>query len=362
MVARGAQGLVSRPRRRAVLPPRPSVLADRGDRHGAAFGDGRMASAGVVGAIGGHRADLVIRRDLAEQVRQHGAVALAAGGVDGADARRGRVHRQMHEAPPAAALRPMLASLPFAVAEELDAGAVHEPVERPVRTAVGDLHGQGPLPAAQGRVVRHGQSSPASRSRLATIPAALRERKPEQHLDRQVRAGSPRPRPPPAGRADRHALRARPSLGPPRSAASPAGAGPHCRRTSSSHSSGQAKASSSGPPTCLSPQREACADRALHQRPSPCATAAQATLNRPPRAPQREDQAPLGRHERSGSPSNRWRASPRLQRGQHRRPAHDWTVGAALLEKNDDWALQHRAMQLKGMAELDTPRRRPPHS
>ena len=30
-------------------------------------------------------------------------------------------------------------------------------------------------------------------------------------------------------------------------------------------------------------------------------------------------------------------------------------VGAVLLERNDDWALQHRYMQVEGMADLDAP-------
>ena len=30
-------------------------------------------------------------------------------------------------------------------------------------------------------------------------------------------------------------------------------------------------------------------------------------------------------------------------------------VGAVLLEANDDWQLQHRYMQVEGMAELDAP-------
>ena len=30
-------------------------------------------------------------------------------------------------------------------------------------------------------------------------------------------------------------------------------------------------------------------------------------------------------------------------------------VGAVLLEQNDDWQLQHRYVQVEGMAELDTP-------
>jgi hypothetical protein len=30
-------------------------------------------------------------------------------------------------------------------------------------------------------------------------------------------------------------------------------------------------------------------------------------------------------------------------------------IGAVLLEANDEWQLQHRYMQIEGMAELDTP-------
>jgi len=30
-------------------------------------------------------------------------------------------------------------------------------------------------------------------------------------------------------------------------------------------------------------------------------------------------------------------------------------VGAVLLEQNDEWQLQHRHMQIEGMAELDQP-------
>ena len=133
----------------------------------------------------------------------------------------------------------------------------------PAARAVGELHGQGLPPPARGREVRRRPVQPRQPEQARHHPGGPPQRKPEQHLDRQVRAGSRRPRPPPAGRAARHATHARPSPGPPRSAASPAGAGPHCRRTSSSHGGGQAWASSSGPPTCLSTQREACAGNVL---------------------------------------------------------------------------------------------------
>jgi len=43
----------------------------------------------------------------------------------------------MHLAPLAATLDAVLEGLPFSIAQELDAGAVHEQVERPIRTAIG---------------------------------------------------------------------------------------------------------------------------------------------------------------------------------------------------------------------------------
>lgn len=46
----------------------------------AAVSNGVMAFAGVVGAIGGHRADLFANRDLAEQVRQDRCAADVAAG------------------------------------------------------------------------------------------------------------------------------------------------------------------------------------------------------------------------------------------------------------------------------------------
>ena len=71
--------------------------------------------------------------------------------------------------------RSMPARLPVAIAEELDPGAVHARVARPVGAAIRDLNGQGSLPAAQGGKVGHGPVLPGqSRARLATIPAVWR--------------------------------------------------------------------------------------------------------------------------------------------------------------------------------------------
>jgi ribosomal protein S21 len=42
----------------------------------------------------------------------------------------------------------VLSGLPFTIAEDIDAGAVHEQIERTIRTAVRDLDRQRLLPAA----------------------------------------------------------------------------------------------------------------------------------------------------------------------------------------------------------------------
>ncbi len=62
----GAQGVVSGACCRAIFLPQPPVLADRNDRGGLTREDSGVAAARVIGAVGGDRADLLVRRDLAE--------------------------------------------------------------------------------------------------------------------------------------------------------------------------------------------------------------------------------------------------------------------------------------------------------
>jgi hypothetical protein len=81
--------------------------------------------AGVIRPIGGHRAEMLTFGDLVEQLRRYWTVAVAAGGESHRpDIRSARIHGQMHLAPLAPALNAMLARLRFAIAQELDAGAV----------------------------------------------------------------------------------------------------------------------------------------------------------------------------------------------------------------------------------------------
>ncbi len=78
----------------------------------------------------------------------------------------------------------MLAGLPFAVAKKLDAGAVHQQVQRPAGAAIGGLHLEGLLSAAQRRVVRNGPVQPCQAQEARDHPGCLPERQLEQNLDR----------------------------------------------------------------------------------------------------------------------------------------------------------------------------------
>lgn len=89
----GAQGFVSGDRGWAVLFPRQPILTNWDDRSALLVDDGRVAAAGVVGAIGGYSADLFSFRDLVQQPRQDRTIASAAGGeFHDADVRSGRLH------------------------------------------------------------------------------------------------------------------------------------------------------------------------------------------------------------------------------------------------------------------------------
>lgn len=187
VVTCGAQGFVACSGGWAILLPRSAILSDRNNRRAAARDDGAVAAAGVVGAVRGNGAGVFVVRDLAQQVRQDGAIAFPARGeLDRADVGGGRIHRQMHLAPLASSLHTMIPGLPLAIAEELDAGAVHQQVQRPASTAIGDLHLQGLLPAAQGRVVRNGPVQPGQAQQAGDHSCGLPERQLEQHLDRQA--------------------------------------------------------------------------------------------------------------------------------------------------------------------------------
>ena len=183
----GPQSFVSGNRGWAVFPPGPTILADRDDLDRIAGGDRCMAPSCVAGTIGRHGADVSAHRDLLRQVWQDRAVAISAWcKFHSPDVGGGGIHRQMNLAPLATALNTVLAGLPFSVTEELDPGAVHEQIERPIGAPIRNLDGQRLFPSAQRRVVRHRPFQTRHLEQAGYHPGRLPARQLEQHLDRQA--------------------------------------------------------------------------------------------------------------------------------------------------------------------------------
>ncbi len=114
-------------------------------------------------------------------------VAVAAGReFHRPDVRRGGVHRQMDLAPLASALNTVLSGLPFAVAEELDPGAVNQQVQRAIDAPIRDLDSQRFLPSAQGGVVGHRPVEVRHLEQAGYHPGRLPKRQLEQNLDGQI--------------------------------------------------------------------------------------------------------------------------------------------------------------------------------
>ncbi len=91
------------------------VLAGRDDSVGATLGDRIMAFAGVVGTVGGHRADLFAKRYLVEQIGQDRCVAdMAPGDLDSADLQRFLIDSKMNLAPDPQLGTTVLAGVPLA--------------------------------------------------------------------------------------------------------------------------------------------------------------------------------------------------------------------------------------------------------
>lgn len=83
--------------------------------------------------VGGDAGDLLIRRDLVEQLGQHGRVAHITGGeLRCPDFQRLLVNSDVDLAPDAALRATVLAGVPFTFAFDLDPGAVDQQVQRPL--------------------------------------------------------------------------------------------------------------------------------------------------------------------------------------------------------------------------------------
>lgn len=105
-----------------------------------------MVLAGVESAVGCDGCDLLIGRDLVQQLGQHRCTAHVAGGeLSRPDFQGFLVDPDVDLAPDAPLGTAMLAGVPLAFALDLDPGAVDQQVQRAVRTAVGDVDLQGLL-------------------------------------------------------------------------------------------------------------------------------------------------------------------------------------------------------------------------
>ena len=80
----------------------------------------------------------------------------------------------------------MLARLLFAIALELDTGAVDEQVQGAIGAPIGDLHRQGPLASVQGRIVLHSPVQARHLQQAGHHSRRLPQRQLEQHLYRQT--------------------------------------------------------------------------------------------------------------------------------------------------------------------------------
>ena len=128
------EGFVSCNRTGGAWLPGLSVLAGRNDRGSVTGGDGVMAFAGVKGAIGGDASDLLIGRDLVQQLGQHRRVAhVAARELGRPDLQRLLVDPDVDLAPDAPFGASVLARTPLAFTLDLDAGAVDQEVQRALR-------------------------------------------------------------------------------------------------------------------------------------------------------------------------------------------------------------------------------------
>lgn len=113
---------------------------------GASIRDGIVALARVIGAFCGHDADLLLRRGLAEQIRQHRCVAdVVPADRDRPDLQCLLVDPEVDLAPDAPFGATMLARMPLPFALNLDPGAVDQQVLWASGAAIGDVHGEGLL-------------------------------------------------------------------------------------------------------------------------------------------------------------------------------------------------------------------------
>jgi|GEM_PF-1045484 hypothetical protein len=91
-----------------------------------------VAFARILGPVGSHAAEVLIGRDLAEQVGQHRGIANAAtGDFDRTDLKRFRIYSDMYLAPEPSLGAAVLARAPLAFTLSFDASAIDQKVQWP---------------------------------------------------------------------------------------------------------------------------------------------------------------------------------------------------------------------------------------
>ena len=146
-----------------------------------------MTGLGVIGTIAAHRRHGFSRRDLRQQLRQHRRVADAVvRDLDGPDLQRLGINAQMHLAPLPAVFRAMLLRFPLTFTQHLHAGAVDQQMQPIATGAIGNVHGQRLLAAADGAVVGHGPSQTRQMHQALHEADGLAQRQTEQALDGQA--------------------------------------------------------------------------------------------------------------------------------------------------------------------------------
>lgn len=153
-----------------------------------AIGDGVVAFARVVRAVCRNAANLLVLRNLAEQIRQHRCIAdMAPGDLHGPDLQRFFVDAEVDLAPYPAFRAAVFASVPFPFAFDLDPGAIDQQVHRPLGPAIRDVYSQRLLTAREGAEVGHRPVETDQPQQALHEPSRLSKGHAEQDLHRKAR-------------------------------------------------------------------------------------------------------------------------------------------------------------------------------
>ena len=168
-----------------IVSPSDCAVSGRNRRLGAAFGNAAMAPFGIVGAVGRDLGYLTI--NLRKQVREHFAVTpVGSGELNADDVLFGFIDRQVDLAPGAPFSDAVLAHLPFALAEDLQAGRVDHDMNRPLARATGNLHRKLRRPARHVGVVGHRKIEPIEAHQRLHQPFGRAVGQPKQRLQGQA--------------------------------------------------------------------------------------------------------------------------------------------------------------------------------